>query len=731
MSAREATTRRAFLQRALSAGGGFVLGISFGGSVRAAVLRPDRPLPADFALTAFLRILGDGRIQFVAKHDEMGQGIHTGLAIAFCEELEIDVAAVEVDFAPADPRYGHSTFGAQVTGGSTSTWTSFDQMRKAGAMARDMLVRAAAARFGVSPSECEAKNGEVRRRGTEERLTYAELAADAAGLEPDEGVALKAPAAFTRIGKPTPRVDSAAKVRGTAPFSFDRRAPNMLVAMVERCPYFGGRLKSFDATAARRVDGVRAVYEVRSGVAVLATDFWAATKGRAALVTEWDAGPGGDLDSERLRARYLELCEQEGMVARDEGDTAAAIANAADVHSAVYEVPFMAHAPMEPLSCMVELRADGGARITTGSQMLGGDHPAAAAVLGVDPSVVEFQNSYLGGGFGRRANPAADFTVEAIHVALGKRDHEGLSAQDRAAPVKTVWTREDDLRGGWYRPLWVNAIEVGLGDGKILGWRHRVVGQSIAAGTAFEPVMVQDGIDTTSVEGAADMPHGVPNLRVELHSPKLPVPVQWWRSVGHSNTAFAKESMLDECAERLGRDPYELRRSLLAGHSRLLGVLDAVAEKAGWGGPTAAGVGRGISVHESFQGFAAHVVEASIVDGRPRVHRVVCAIDCGLVVNPDQVVSQMQGAAIFALSAALEAEITFENGRVVQSNFHDFPIVRMHESPAVEVHIVDSGEKMGGIGEVGVPGVASALCSALRAAGGPRIRRLPIGDQLG
>lgn len=720
-------SRREFMRTALTAGGGLVLGLSFGPRLQAAVLSPGGELPADFQPNAFLRIGTDGKVTVLAKHDEMGQGIHTGLAIVLCEELEVDVADVEVVPAPADQAYNHSAYGIQVTGGSTSTWSSFEQMRQAGAVARDLLVRAGAARWGIDPQQCFASQGLVMGKGTS-NWTYGELVEDASRLTPSEDVPLKDPKSFTRIGKPTPRVDSPAKVRGTAPFSLDRRLPGMLTAMVARCPYFGGSLRSFDGRAALAVEGVHAVFEVPSGVAVVARGFWAATRGRDALEATWDAGPGGELDSAALGADYRERASRPGLVARDDGDANGTLRSASKTHEAVYEVPFMAHAPMEPLSCMVELRDDGGAKIVTGSQMLGGDHPAVAARLGVELERVEFQNSYLGGGFGRRANPKSDFTLEAVEVALAAR--EALPAELRRAPIKTVWSREDDLRGGWYRPLFVNAIAASLEGGKITGWRHRIVGQSIAKGTAFEPMIVQNGIDGTSVEGAADMPHGIPNLRVELHTPELPVPVQWWRSVGHSNTAFAKESMLDECAEALGKDAYELRRELLAEHPRLLRVLDVAAEKAGWGTRLPAGVGRGISVHESFRGFAAHVVEASVVDGRPVVRRVVCAIDCGLVINPDQVEAQMQGAAIFALSSAIGAGITFKGGRVEQGNFDDFQILRMHEAPPVEVHIVKSEDEMGGIGEVGVPGLASALCSAIVASGGARVRKLPIGDQL-
>ncbi len=710
-------SRRTFLAGSLLAGGGLVLAVSPARQLFA--LRADQSPPAAFEPNAFLRIAPDGTITVIAKHDEMGQGIHTGLALAVCEELEVDVDRVEVVPAPADAAYAHAAFRLQVTGGSSSTWSSFEEMRRAGATARAMLIAAAAERWGVSAGDCVAKNGAVERRDGSERLDYGALANDAGRMPVPEGVALKDRKDFTRIGRPTARVDSAAKVRGTAVFSLDQRVPGMLTAMVERSPFFGGRVTSFDDRAARKVPGVKAVFEVPSGVAVIADGYWAAFKARRALGIEWEPGAGGALDSTRLRADYLEASGRPGLVAGSVGDTERALGSASRRIEATYEVPFQAHAPMEPLNCLVTLREDGGADLVTGSQLLGGDHAAVAARLDVDASKVTIRNSYLGGGFGRRANPVSDFVREAVEVAL--------AARSLGAPIKTVWTREDDIRGGWYRPMFVNAMAAGIEDGRLVAWRHRIVGQSIAEGTVFEAMMVRDGVDVTSVEGAVELPYAVPNHQVELHTMSLPVPVQWWRSVGHSNTAFAKESFLDECAEAMGRDPYELRRELLGDHPRLRRALELVADRAGWSRPLAPGVGRGISVHESFQSFAAHVVEASVADGRPRIHRIVCAIDCGPVVNPDQVEAQMEGAAIFALASTLGSQITFADGRVEQSNFHDFEITRMHEAPKIEVHIVPSDDPMGGVGEVGVPGIASAVCSALHGATGRRIRRLPVG----
>ena len=717
-----ALSRRSFLCGTAASGGGLLLAFGFAERLFARSLAGFQD-EGTFEPNAFLRIAPDGQVTLFAKHDEMGQGIHTGLAIEVAEELDIEVASLTVLPAPAAPAYAHSVYGVQATGGSTSTWSSFEQMRSAGAVARTMLVAAAAARWGIATEACVAKDGRVAKADGSAEFTYGELASDAAKQPVPGDVALKDPSSFRRIGRPTPRVDTPAKVRGTALFSFDQKRPGMLVAMVERPPTFGGSVARFDARAALAIPGVKRVEQVPSGIAIVAEGFWPARKGREALVVEWNDGPGGQVDTARMRREYTRLCEFPGLVVRSDGDFDAALAGEVDeVFESTYEVPYQAHAPMEPLSCMVELHEDGGAHIVTGTQFLGVDHMIAAQVLGVEPSRVTFQNSFLGGGFGRRANPASDFTVEAIRVAM--------AVKDLGVPVKTVWTREDDLRGGWYRPMFVNRITGAVKGGKVVAWRHRIVGQSIARDTPFEGAIVRNGVDGTSVEGAADMPHGVPNLRVELSTTSNAVPVQWWRSVGHSNTAFAKECFIDECAEKVGKDGYQLRRELLQGHDRLLAVLDRAATEAGWSDPLPAGVGRGISVHESFKGFAAHVVEASVVDGRPKVHRVVCAIDCGLVVNPDQVISQQQGAAIFALSAALSAEITLTQGRVDQSNFDNFPIVRMHEAPKVEVHIVDTGGEMGGIGEVGVPGVAPALCAALHQITGRRIRRLPIGDQL-
>ncbi|MEL6105383.1 MAG: xanthine dehydrogenase family protein molybdopterin-binding subunit [Planctomycetota bacterium] len=716
-------SRRAFLRNTIVAGG-LAVGITLceDGSALAQNASTDQDSDS-LAPTAFVNIAPDGRVKVIAMHDEMGQGTHTGLAIAVCEELEVDPSDVTVVHAPADVRYNHVAFGVQMTGGSTSMSTAMSLMRKAGATTREMLLSAAAKRWSVDRDKCRADSGHVFHSESGAKIAYGDLVAEASGLEVPDEIPLKEPKDFKRIGKATSRVDSASKVGGTAIFSLDQTVEGMLTAMVERCPYFGGKLIDFDASKALRIAGVKAVIEVSSGIAVIADGYWAAFKGRRALKVRWEPGRGVMLDSGELRTQYLELAKRKARVAESEGDCERSLQDNETLH-ATYEVPFQAHAPMEPLSCLVTLRDDGGADLVTGSQFLGIDRMHAAAKLGVDQEKVSIENSYLGGGFGRRANPASDFVVEAVEVAMAAKE------QGIGAPMKTVWSREDDIRGGWYRPMYVNAMSASFKDGKVDGWRHRVVGQSPIKGTPFEPIIVVDGLDTWAVEGATKLPYEIPNRQVELQTVTLPVPVQWWRSVGHSNSAFAKEAFIDECAAKLGRDPLKFRQSLLGEHPRLLRVLNTVGEKAGWETPLPEGRGRGISVHESFESFAAHVVEASVENGRPRIHRIVIAVDCGPMVNPDQVVAQMEGAAIFALSAVLEGEITFKKGLIQQTNFDGFRVVRMHESPRIEVHALDSTESMGGIGEVGVPGVASAVCSAIHDACGVRIRCLPIGDQL-
>ena len=669
-----------------------------------------------FAPNAFVRIAADESVTVIANHSEMGQGIYTSLPMLLNEELEADWSKITVEPAPVDAAYNHTVFGLQMTGGSTTTPSEWERFRRMGAMARVMLVEAAARKWGVAASSCRVEKGVVIHADSGKKATYGSLADAASQLKPPANVPLKDPKQFTLIGKPVRRLDTPSKINGTAQFGLDVRLPGMVYAVVARPPVFGGKVVSVDAAEALRIPGVRAVEQVPSGVTVVAEKFWAAKVGRDKLKITWDDGENAALSTTKMREEFSKLSATPGAIARKAGDPAAALAGAAKTITAEYDVPYLAHAMMEPLNCVVDLRPD-SCEIWTGTQFETVDRLNAAKVAGLPPEKVQIHTTLLGGGFGRRANPASDFVVEAMHVAKVAK-----------APVKVVWTREDDLTGGWYRPMWHDRFAAGLdADGNPIAWTHTIVGQSITQGTPFAAYTIKDGVDSTSVEGAADILYGIPNLQVDLHSPKIGVPVQWWRSVGHSHTGFSVEGFFDEVAHAGGKDPFELRRKLLANQPRMLAVLELAAEKAGWGKPLAKGRGRGIATHFSFDSYVAQVVEASVEkDGTVRVHRVVCAVDCGRAINPDVVKAQMEGGIIFGLTAALKTEITLEQGRVQQTNFHDYPMLRMFESPDIEVHIVPSEANPTGVGEPGVPPVASALANAIFAATGKRVRRLPI-----
>ncbi|MBU3736713.1 MAG: xanthine dehydrogenase family protein molybdopterin-binding subunit, partial [Methylobacterium sp.] len=631
------------------------------------------------------------------------------------EELEADWSKIRVETAPVAAVYNHTGFGMQLTGGSTSIPSSWEQLRKVGASARVLLVRAAAQQWSVPESECRAANGQVMHAAGRQ-LRYGQLADAAARLPLPDQVPLKPPKDFKLIGKPLKRLDTPAKINGSAQFGLDVTLPGMLTVLIARSPVFGGRVKRFDATEAKKVAGVQGVYQVPTGIAVAATGFWPAQTARNLLEIEWDEGPGAALSTPNMRADYLALASKPGAIARSAGDAAAAIRSAKQRVVAEYEVPYLAHAAMEPLNVVVDLKAD-RCTLWTGTQSQTMDQAAAAKAAGLKPEQVAIHTTFLGGGFGRRANPRSDFVIEAVEVAKAV-----------GRPVKVVWTREDDTRGGYYRPMWADHIEAAIdAAGNIAGWKHTIVGQSIVADTPFEAFLTKDGIDVTSVEGAATLPYRIPNLQVELHSPKNAVPVQWWRSVGHSHTAFVVETMIDELAHLAGRDPVQYRLDLLPADSRYRGVLQLAAEQAGWGKtPLPPGRAHGVAVHQSFDSYVAEVAEVSLVDGKVRVHRVVAAVDCGLVINPDGVRQQIESAVVYGLSAALHGEITLENGKVVQSNFHDYIPLRYSEMPQVEVHILDSREPPTGIGEPGTPPVAPAVANAVFALTGKRLRRMPF-----
>lgn len=716
-----ALERRDFLKFSVGAAGGLLIGLHIpkvlaaenGAGATASAAAADS---AVFAPNAFVRIATDETIRVVVNHSEMGQGVYTSLPMLLADELDADWTKVRYEPAPVDPAYNHPVFGMQLTGGSTSTWSGFAQFPKAGAIARAMLVQSAANEWHVDPSACRTEKGAVYRIGSNDKLTYGHLASKAALLKPPDAVALKDPKDYTLIGKPIKRLDSAEKSDGSAEFGIDVNVPGMFVALVARGPVFDAKLKSFDDSKARAIPGVRKIAQVPSGVAVIADGFWAAKRGRDALQIEWDDSSMSDFSTARQHEQYAALAKEPGLPARNDGDTAGALSSASRKIEAVYEAPYLAHCMMEPLNCVVDLRAD-SCMIHTGTQFQTGDRINAAKIAGLPPEKVQIHTTFLGGGFGRRANPRGDFVGEGVHVAKAA-----------GAPVKIIWTREDDMAGGFYRPAYYHSLAAALdSNGMPLAWRQHLVGQSIIDGTGFEAAMIKNGIDGTSVEGAADMEYAVPNIHVAYHPVKNHIPVLWWRSVGHSHTAFVKECFLDELAVAGKQDPYQLRRKLLAKHPRLLGVLDMAAEKGDWGEPLPLGHGRGIAVHASFGSFNAQVTEASVdPDGRVRVHRVISAIDCGTYVNPGIIEAQVEGGAIFGLTAALFDELTFERGRLQQLNFNSYPMLRMNDAPAVEVHIVKNNERPGGIGEPGVPCAAPALCNAIFAATGKRIRKLPI-----
>jgi isoquinoline 1-oxidoreductase beta subunit len=702
--------RRYLLKTGIALGGGLVLAWYLPFSDQAGAAEP----PAGFAPNAFLRVDTDGSVTIIDNKSEMGQGVYTSLPMIVAEELDCDWQKVRVEAAPVAPIYNHTEFGSQVTGGSTSVRTEWQRLAQAGATARAMLVQAAAQTWQADPAACRTEKGQVVHPDGR-KLSYGELAAKASELPVPDQVKLKDPEGYTLIGHPVHRLDSPAKINGTAIFGIDVQLPDMMVAVIARPPVFGVSLKEFNDVKAKAVPGVKAVVAVPAGLAVVADRFWPALQGRDALQVSWDEGPGATLSTGEMRRQYAALARTPGLPARQEGNVQAALARAAKTLEAEYEVPYLAHAPMEPLNCCVDLRPD-GCDVYTGTQMQTGDRDAAARVSGLPPEKVRVHTTFLGGGFGRRATPTSDFVVEAVQVAkaIGK-------------PVKVIRTREDDTRAGYYRPFWYDRIAAGLdAKGGLDCWRHTIVGQSIMAGTAFAG-MIKEGIDGTSVEGAADTPYAIPNILVDLHSPTQPVPVLWWRSVGHSHTAFVVESFLDEVAHAAGRDPVELRRTLLAKHPRHLGVLELAVQKAGWGKPLTDGRGMGVAVHSSFGSYVAQVAEVSVNKaGGVRVHRVVCAVDCGRIVNPDTIAAQMESGIVFGLTAALHGAITFKDGRVEQGNFEDYPLLRLDETPEIEVHIVPSSENPGGIGEPGVPPIAPAVANALFAVSGARVRSLPL-----
>lgn len=709
MATRTEVSRREFLQTASAAGAGLVISFTI-----PACSRFDAANITPLAPNAWLRIGADESILVMVDRSEMGQGVATSLPMLLAEELEADWSRIQIQFAPADAAYANSlAFGFQVTGGSTSIRAAWMPLRQAGAAARELLIEAAAARWNVDRSECRAESGAVIHSPSDRRLSYGRLVEAAAALPVPENPALKDPAAWRIIGTRVPRLDTPAKVDGSAQFGIDVTVPGMLVAVIARCPVFGGKVASFDATQATAVPGVRQVVPISTGLAVVADGYWPAKKGREALNITWVEGPNANVSSASISRLFAERAQRPGVVARHDGNPDAALPRAATRHEAVYEAPFLAHATMEPMNTTAHVRAD-GVDIWSPTQFQGGAQQLGAAIAGVAPEQVRVHTTYLGGGFGRR------FEIDYIQEALETSKAVG-------APVKVVWSREDDIQHEFYRPASYQRLRVGLdARGQPVAWMHRVVAPSIFA--RVMPEFVQNNLDPEAIEGAMGMPYAVPNVHADYVMTDTGIPVGFWRSVNHSFSAFAIESFIDELASAADQDPYEYRRALLANAPRHRAALELAATRAGWGSAPPPGVSRGIAVHKAFESYVAQVAEVSVAaDGTVRVHRVVCAVDCGPVVNPAIVEAQMQSGIIYGLTAALHGEITIERGRVVQSNFHDYPMLHMAEAPTIEVYIVPSTDSQGGVGEPGTAPIAPAVCNAIFAATGKRIRKLPIG----
>jgi len=703
--------RRGFLKTGAAGAAGLVIGFYLPGRFEA-LAAPMAMIPPA-SLNAWMQISTTDLVTILIDKSEMGQGILTSLCMIAAEELDCDWKKIRTEFAPAAKEYFNPAFGMQGTGGSSSVRSSWDPMRKAGAAAREMLLQAAAAEWKVEKSTCRTENGIIYHDASKRNMTYGTIAKAASKLPIPQDVALKDPKKYRIIGKATKRLDTPEKVDGTAQFGIDVRQGAMLYAVVARCPVFGGRVASFDATKAKAIPGVKTAIQISSGIAIIADNTWAAMQGRRALEVKWEEGPNATATSESISKLFADQMTQPAAEARKEGDAATALGTAGQRIEAVYEAPYLAHATMEPLNATANVtatRVDVWAPVQFQTMAQG----AAAKICGLKPEDAFIHTTYLGGGFGRKAG--VDFVVEAVEASkvMGR-------------PVKLTWSREDDTQHDFYRPASYAKLSAGIdGDGWPVAWTTRVACSSIME--AWFPGSTKNNLDPTSVEGVSDLPYSIPNILVDYVRTEPGIPVGFWRSVGASQNGFFSESFIDELAAAGKKDPYDFRRHLLDKSPRHLGVLELAAQKADWDKPLPAGRFRGIAVLEAFQSYAAQVVEIS-VDRKARtlkVHRVVCAVDVGRVVNPIGVVMQSESAVVYGLSSALYGEITIADGRVKQTNFNNYPVLRLDAMPVVEVHIVPSTEKPTGAGELSVPPVVPALCNAIFAATGKRIRRLPV-----
>jgi isoquinoline 1-oxidoreductase subunit beta len=697
-TAKRKLDRRSFLKAGAATAGGLLIAFHLPESEKL------EAAPTSAAkLNAFIHIGSDDIVTFEIHKSEMGQGPVTSLSQLLGEELDCDWKQIRTEFAPVNPAYGP----LQGTFGSMSIRTCWEPLRKAGASARDMLLEAAAQKWGVAKSQLRTENGYVINTASNARTSYGSLADAAGKLTPPAKVAVKDPKDFHLIGTSPKRLDTPLKVNGTAEFGLDAKVPGMVYAVVARCPVFGGKVASFDASKTKTVPGVMDAVQISRGVAVIADSTWAAMEGRKALRVQYDEGKNANLSSASIRELFVNLAQKPGAVARNDGDVNAALANGAKKIEAVYEAPYMSHAPMEPMNCTADVRRD-SAEVWASTQIQTAAMGVTAKITGLHPDKIQIHTMYLGGGFGRRGGD--DFVGEAVEIskAIGK-------------PVKLTWSREDDMQHDLYRPASYAKFAAALDqDGWPVAWDTRVVCPSFGG--------LRNGVDRTSVEGIIDLEYRIPNFHVDYHPPDVDIPTTYWRSVGFSQNCFFSESFLDELAVASGKDPFEFRRKLLADPKsrRLLGVLELAAGKAGWGKPLPAGHGRGIAVVNNIGSYNAQVAEVSIEKGKLRVHRVVCAVDCGHAVNPAGIEQQIQSGIVYGLSAAMKGSITIERGRVVQGNFNHYDVLRIDEMPVVEVYIVPSQAAPGGIGEASTPSIIPAVANAIYAATGKRLRKLPI-----
>ncbi|WP_442808481.1 molybdopterin cofactor-binding domain-containing protein [Trinickia soli] len=727
-------SRRTFLRYGMTIGaaigGGLMLGFSVSASAAQKASKASRgveigdvaalPHEGVLAPNAFIRIDRQGGVTLIVPKVEMGQGVYTSIPMLIAEELEVPLDSVALDHAPPNAKlYGDPLLGGgQITGGSTSIRYAWEPMRKAGATARALLMAAAAQHWTVDPATCRAQNGEVIHTPTGRRLRYGQLVDTAAKLPLPDNVALKSPSQFKLVGKPTNRLDSPQKVDGSARFGFDAHLPGMRYAAIVHCPMLGGTLVSVDDTHAKKLPGVRQVVKLKNAVAVVGDHTWAAKSGAAALDLKWDGGAAATLSTQEIVDDLAAAAKKDGAVAHKEGDVAKAFGRARQRIDATYEQPFLAHATMEPMNCTVHVQND-GCQIWVGTQVPEFAAQAAQKVTGLPPEKIALHNHLIGGGFGRRLE--VDMIVQALEIG-----------RQVDAPVKVFWTREEDIQHDMYRPYYYDRISAGLDEqGRPVAWQHRIVGSSILS--RFAPGAVQNGVDDDAVEVAADLPYAIPNQLVDyVRQEPRTVPTAFWRGVGATRGTFVVESFIDELAVQARIDPVQYRRELLRDKSpRVLNVLDVAARAAGWGESLPKGEGRGVSVMHAFGSYLSMVAHVAVdSEGRVSVKRIICAVDCGMAVNPRTIEAQIEGGVVFGISAVLFGEITLKDGRVEQSNFTDYRVLRMNETPAIEVHLVPSTEAPGGIGEPGTAALAPAVTNAIYAATGKRVRKLPVAQQL-